>query len=62
MSGHWKAHCPVFLAKKKNNPDSGATDHICTTLQGFQEMRKLIRGEVSVFQADGSAAPNYNKP
>ncbi|KAH0672466.1 hypothetical protein KY284_023553 [Solanum tuberosum] len=20
MSGHWKAHCPVFLAKKKNNP------------------------------------------
>nr|XP_025884689.1 uncharacterized protein LOC112940651 [Solanum lycopersicum] len=20
MSGHWKAHCPVFLAKKKNKP------------------------------------------
>ena len=26
-------------------------------MQGFQETRKLIRGEVSVFQADGSAAP-----
>ncbi|KAH0749067.1 hypothetical protein KY290_028299 [Solanum tuberosum] len=79
MPGHWKAHCPVFLTKKKNNRsnslslvvetflavvsttswcvDSGATDHICTTLQGFQETRKMIRGEVSVFKADGSAAP-----
>ncbi|KAH0661120.1 hypothetical protein KY284_026051 [Solanum tuberosum] len=45
MPGHWKTHCPDFLAKKKNNLDLGATDHICTTLQGFQEMRKLIRGE-----------------
>ena len=37
--------------------DSGATDHICTTMQGFQETCKLTRGEVSAFQADGSAAP-----
>ncbi|KAH0781128.1 hypothetical protein KY290_000726 [Solanum tuberosum] len=57
--GHWKAHCPLFLAKKKNNPgsslslvvetflaaisttswcvDSGATDHICTTLLSFKK-------------------------
>lgn len=36
--------------------DLGSTDHICT-MQGFQETCKLTRGEVSVFQADGSAAP-----
>ncbi|KAH0632545.1 hypothetical protein KY284_035331 [Solanum tuberosum] len=79
MSGHWRAHCPDFLAYKKNNQgnslslvvetfladvsttswcvDSGATDHICSTLQGFQDTRKLIKGEVNVFQADGSSAP-----
>ncbi|XP_069154698.1 uncharacterized protein [Solanum lycopersicum] len=55
MSGHWKTHCPDFLAKKKNKP--GATDHICTTMQGFQETCKLIREKVSIFQADGSTAP-----
>ena len=37
--------------------DSEDTNHICTTLQSFQEMCKLIRGEVSVFQVDGSLAP-----
>ncbi|WMV57505.1 hypothetical protein MTR67_050890, partial [Solanum verrucosum] len=42
MPCHLKAHCSVFLAKKKNNPGVS---------------RNVHRGEVSVFQADGSAAP-----
>lgn len=34
--------------------DSRATDHGNTTLQGFKEMCKLLRGEGSIFQADDS--------
>ncbi|XP_075103506.1 uncharacterized protein LOC142178077 [Nicotiana tabacum] len=37
--------------------DSGATNHVCTYLQGFQVMRRLSRGEINIYQADGSAAP-----
>ncbi|XP_070010745.1 uncharacterized protein [Nicotiana sylvestris] len=37
--------------------DSGATNHICTTLQGFQEMRWLSENEVCVFQANGEPTP-----
>ncbi|XP_070036266.1 uncharacterized protein [Nicotiana tomentosiformis] len=32
--------------------DSGATNHICTTLQGFQETRRLSENEVCIFQAN----------
>ncbi|XP_019246338.1 PREDICTED: uncharacterized protein LOC109225989 [Nicotiana attenuata] len=37
--------------------DSGATIHICTTLQGFQEMRRLSENEVCVFQENDDPAP-----
>ena len=37
--------------------DSGCTNHICNTLQGFQETRKLNEGELFLTLADGSKIP-----
>ena len=34
--------------------DSSCTNHICNTLQGFQETRKLNEGELFLTLADGS--------
>ena len=34
--------------------DSGCTNHICNSLQGFQETRKLKEGELLLTLADGS--------
>ena len=34
--------------------DSGCTNHICNSLQGFQETRKLSKGELFLTLADGS--------
>ena len=34
--------------------DSGCTNHICNSLQGFQETRKLNEGEMFLTLADGS--------
>ena len=34
--------------------DSGCTNHICNSLQGFQETRKLNEGELFLTLADGS--------
>ena len=35
--------------------DSGCTNHICNTLQGFQETRRLNKGELFLTLADGSS-------
>ena len=37
--------------------DSSCTDHICNSLQGFQETRKLNEGEMFLTLADGSRIP-----
>ncbi|XP_075095296.1 uncharacterized protein LOC142173574 [Nicotiana tabacum] len=42
----------------KKPKDSGATNHICTTLQGFQENRRLSENEVCIFQANGELTPS----
>ena len=34
--------------------DLGCTNHICNSLQGFQETRKLNEGELFLTLADGS--------
>jgi hypothetical protein len=34
--------------------DSGSTNHVCNSLQGFQETRKLNEGEMSVTLGDGT--------
>ena len=34
--------------------DSGCTNHICNSLQGFQETRKLNEGKLFLTLADGS--------
>nr|XP_016484440.1 PREDICTED: uncharacterized protein LOC107804983 [Nicotiana tabacum] len=36
---------------------SGATNHICTTLQGFQETWRLCENEVCYFEANGEPTP-----
>ncbi|RVW37486.1 Retrovirus-related Pol polyprotein from transposon TNT 1-94 [Vitis vinifera] len=50
--GHWKLQCPTWLAKKKQ--DSGATNHVCNSLQGFQETHQLSKWEVNIFLGDGT--------
>ncbi|RVX02180.1 Retrovirus-related Pol polyprotein from transposon TNT 1-94 [Vitis vinifera] len=50
--GHWKLQCPTWLAKKKQ--DSGATNHVCNSLQGFQETCQLSKGKVNIFLGDGT--------
>ncbi|XP_075096346.1 uncharacterized protein LOC142174450 [Nicotiana tabacum] len=45
----------TLVSKSKGN--SRATNHICTTLQGFQETRWLSENEVCIFQANGEPAP-----
>ena len=37
--------------------DSGCTNHICNTLQGFQETRRANEGELFLTLADGSKIP-----
>ena len=37
--------------------DSGCTNHICNSLQGFQETKKLNKGEMFLTLADGSRIP-----
>ena len=37
--------------------DSSCTNHICNSLQGFQETRKLNEGEMFLTLADGSRIP-----
>ena len=37
--------------------DSGCTNHICNSLQGFQETRKLKEGELFLTLAVGSKIP-----
>ena len=37
--------------------DSGCTNHICNTLQEFQETRKLNEGELFLTLVDGSKIP-----
>ena len=37
--------------------DLGCTNHICNSLQGFQDTRKLNKGELFLSLADGSRIP-----
>ena len=37
--------------------DSGCTNHICNSLQGFQETRKFNEGELFLTLVDGSRIP-----
>ena len=32
--------------------DTGATDHVCNSLQGFQETRRLVEGEITVYMGN----------
>ena len=34
--------------------DTGATNHVCNSLQGFQETRRLARGEIDLLMGDTS--------
>ena len=34
--------------------DTGATNHVCNSLQGFQETRRLARGEIDLLIGDTS--------
>ena len=49
--------CLVFVFTQLWAVDSGATDHICTFLQGFQETRRPSKDEVCVFQANREPTP-----
>ena len=49
--------CLVQNPTKSWCVDSGCTNHICNSLQGFQETRKLNEGEVFLTLADGSKIP-----
>ena len=47
----------TYLVQNPTNSwcvDSGCTNHICNSLQGFQETRKLNEGEMFLTLADGS--------
>ncbi|RVW33201.1 hypothetical protein CK203_081135 [Vitis vinifera] len=41
--------CLAVLTTHKWCVDSGATNHVCNSLQGFQETRQLSKGEVNIF-------------
>ena len=32
--------------------DTGATNHVCNSLQGFQEIRRLAKGEIYLLMGD----------
>ena len=32
--------------------DTGATNHVCNSLQGFQETRRLAKGEIYLLMGD----------
>ena len=34
--------------------DTGATNHVCNSLQGFQETRRLAKGEIYLLMGDTS--------
>ena len=34
--------------------DTGATDHVCNSLQGFQETRRLAEGEITVYMGNAT--------
>ena len=34
--------------------DTGATNHVCNSLQGFQEIRRLVDGEICLLLGDTS--------
>ena len=50
----------ICSVQNPTNPwcvDSGCTNHICNTLQGFEETRKLNEGDLFLTLADGSKIP-----
>ncbi|MCQ7012928.1 hypothetical protein, partial [Clostridioides difficile] len=68
-SGHWKVNCPkikgtissfvtetclAVLPTDSWCVDTGATDHVCNSLQGFQETRALREGEIEVYLGDAT--------
>ncbi|WRX12109.1 Integrase [Theobroma cacao] len=55
VKGHWKRNCKVYLEEiQKNKQDSGATNHVCNSLQGFQQRRKLSKGQFRMRMANGT--------
>ncbi|KAL6312302.1 hypothetical protein AAG906_014654 [Vitis piasezkii] len=46
--------CLAVLTTHQWCVDSGATNHVCNSLQGFQETRQLSKGEVNIFLGDGT--------
>lgn len=46
--------CLAVLTTLQWCVDSGATNHVCNSLQGFQVTRQLSEGDVSIFLGDGT--------
>ncbi|RVW98285.1 Retrovirus-related Pol polyprotein from transposon TNT 1-94 [Vitis vinifera] len=46
--------CLAVLTTHQWCVDSGATNHVCNSLQGFQGTRQLSKGEVNIFLGDGT--------
>jgi hypothetical protein len=40
--------------------DSGSTNHVCNSLQGFQETRRLNEGEMYLTLGDGTRVPVHS--
>lgn len=46
--------CLAVLSTSTWCVDTGATDHVCITLQGFQETRRLSDGEITIFMGNAT--------
>ncbi|CAA0833201.1 Unknown protein, partial [Striga hermonthica] len=69
-SGHWKVDCPLLkkgnslvnvvetclavVSTRTWCVDTGATDHVYNSLQGFQKTRRLREGEITVYMGDAT--------
>ncbi|GER47805.1 gag-pol polyprotein [Striga asiatica] len=69
-SGHWKVDCPLLkkgnslvnvvetclavVSTRTWCVDTGATDHVCNSLQGFQETKRLREGEITVYMGNAT--------
>ncbi|TYK02509.1 gag/pol protein [Cucumis melo var. makuwa] len=43
---HWKTNCPKYLIKKKEK--EGATNHVCSSLQGTSSLEQLEESEMTL--------------
>ncbi|CAA0841984.1 Unknown protein, partial [Striga hermonthica] len=51
--------CLAVLSTSTWCVDTRATDHVCNSLQGFQETKRLREGEVTIYLGDASRADVY---